>query len=68
MVLAQHLKRLWQQVRNRARRRTDSRAPFESLHLALNIVQRLLRIGQQSTRALHQHLSYRRRPYMSALA
>ena len=67
MVLTQHLKRLRQQVRDRAGRRTEPHAPFEPLHLAMNIVQRLLRVGQQSTRALYQHLAYRRRPNMSAL-
>ncbi len=38
MVLAQHLKRLRQQVRDHASRRTEPGAPFEPLHLALNIV------------------------------
>ncbi|MCY1531182.1 hypothetical protein D9M68_664010 [compost metagenome] len=68
MLLAQHLERLWQQVRDRASRRTEPGAPFEPLHLSLNIVQRLLRIGQQPAPALHQHLSDRRRPYLSAFS
>src|SRR5471032_84453 len=68
MVLAQHLERLRQQVRDRAGRRTEPHASGEPFHLAVNIVQRLLGIGQQSTRALYKHLAYRRRPNMSALA
>ncbi len=67
MVLAQHVKRLRQQVSDCASRSADPRAPFKPLHLTLNIIERLLRISKQSTRALHQHLSYRRRPYLSAL-
>jgi hypothetical protein len=68
MVLAQPFERLRQQVRDRARRRAEPHSPFQPLHLALNIVQRPLRIGQQPARALHQHLPYCRRPDLPALA
>ena len=68
MVLTQHLERLRQQVRDCAGRRTEPHAPFEPVYLAVNVVQRLFRVGQQSTRARDQHLAYCRRSNMSALA
>jgi hypothetical protein len=68
VVLAQHLQGLRQQVRNCASRRTEPHAPFEPTHLTLDIVQGLLRVGQQPTRTLHQHFSDRRRLHISTLA
>jgi len=67
IALAQCSQGLRQQVRDHAGRRTDPYAPFQTQHLALNIVQRLFRIGQQTTRALDQHLPNRRGPYLPAL-
>ncbi|BCF93380.1 hypothetical protein PPGU16_64470 (plasmid) [Paraburkholderia largidicola] len=34
----------------------------------MNVVQRLLRVGEQATGSLHQNLSYRRRPDLSTFA
>ena len=67
-VLAQHFQRLRQQVCNHAGRSTEPRTAFKALNLALNIVQRLLRIFQQAACALHQHLANGRWFDVAALA
>ena len=68
MVLAEHLQRLGQQVRDGAGGRAQAHPPLQPLHLAPHQVHGLVGIGQQAPGPLHQHLARAGRPHLAPLA